>query len=334
VFCFNDLMAHGAMRAIHAAGLRVPEDVALVGFDDVEEAEYAIPSLTTVAPDKTGIAEAAVDALLYRIAEGYAEPGRLIQPGHRLVVRESSSTPTARTPARTPRQVPEPRMLDAMSGQCLNGAYCNVVFLRAPAAPVQRMETGATGSHRLRGGPRAPVLDLERAPGGTVGGMTSTRRTLGRSGIEVSALGLGCWAIGGPLSGDGREFGWGEVDDAASTRAVHAGLEAGVTFFDTASNYGAGHSEKVLGAALRGRRDAVVIASKWGNTFDEATRTATGTDATPEYLVSCLEGTLRRLGTDYVDLYQLHLNDLAIERALDFIPTLEDLVAAGKLRAA
>ena len=69
-------------------------------------------------------------------------------------------------------------------------------------------------------------------------------RTLGRSGIEVSALGLGCWAIGGALSGEGREFGWGGEDDAASTRAVHAGLDAGVTFFDTASNYGAGHSER------------------------------------------------------------------------------------------
>jgi len=90
VFCFNDLMALGALRAIHEAGLRVPQDIALVGFDDVEEAEYAIPSLTTVAPDKTGIAEAAVDALLHRIAEGYATPGRLIQPGHRLVVRDSS----------------------------------------------------------------------------------------------------------------------------------------------------------------------------------------------------------------------------------------------------
>jgi DNA-binding LacI/PurR family transcriptional regulator len=90
VFCFNDLMALGALRAIHEAGLRVPHDIALVGFDDVEEAEYAIPSLTTVAPDKTGIAEAAVDALLHRIADGYGEPGRLIQPGHRLVIRESS----------------------------------------------------------------------------------------------------------------------------------------------------------------------------------------------------------------------------------------------------
>lgn len=91
VFCFNDLMALGAMRAIHEAGLRVPHDIALVGFDDVEEAEYAIPSLTTVAPDKIGIAETAVSTLLYRIGEGYdTAPCRLIQPGYRLVVRESS----------------------------------------------------------------------------------------------------------------------------------------------------------------------------------------------------------------------------------------------------
>jgi DNA-binding LacI/PurR family transcriptional regulator len=90
VFCFNDLMALGAMRAAYEAGLRVPQDIALVGFDDVEEAEYAIPSLTTVAPDKTKIADAAVGTLLHRINEGYAEPCRLIQPGYRLVVRESS----------------------------------------------------------------------------------------------------------------------------------------------------------------------------------------------------------------------------------------------------
>jgi len=90
VFCFNDMMALGAMRAIYDAGLRVPDDIALAGFDDVEEAEFAIPSLTTIAPDKTKIAEEAVGALLTRINDGYEEPGRLIQPGYRLVVRESS----------------------------------------------------------------------------------------------------------------------------------------------------------------------------------------------------------------------------------------------------
>ena len=159
------------------------------------------------------------------------------------------------------------------------------------------------------------------------------RRTLGRSGIEVSALGMGCWAIGGPLAGGGSEFGWGEVDDAESVRAVHLALENGVTFFDTSSNYGAGHSEVVLASALRGRRDEVVIASKWGYTFDEASRTAVGADASANYLVDCLEGSLRRLETEYVDLYQLHLNDLPIDQALDLVPTLEQLVAEGKIRA-
>ncbi|QMU69996.1 LacI family DNA-binding transcriptional regulator [Streptacidiphilus sp. P02-A3a] len=90
VFCFNDLLALGAMRTAHEAGLRVPQDIALVGFDDVEEAEYAIPSLTTIAPDKRKIAEAAVGALLDRIADGSGGPGRTITPGYRLVVRESS----------------------------------------------------------------------------------------------------------------------------------------------------------------------------------------------------------------------------------------------------
>lgn len=80
------------------------------------------------------------------------------------------------------------------------------------------------------------------------------KRFLGRSGIEVSALGMGCWAIGGPFSNDGKAVGWGEVDDAESTRAIHAALEQGVNFFDTANVYGAGHSERVLGNALAGQR--------------------------------------------------------------------------------
>src|SRR4029453_5386435 len=107
--------------------------------------------------------------------------------------------------------------------------------------------------------------------------MTTTTRTLGRSGIEVSAIGMGCWAIGGPLwSHDGEPWGWGGVDGDESARTVHRALDLGVTFFDTASNYGAGHSERVLGRALAGRRDEVVVASKFGNTFVEQSRLATG----------------------------------------------------------
>ncbi|MBY8878190.1 aldo/keto reductase [Actinacidiphila acidipaludis] len=160
------------------------------------------------------------------------------------------------------------------------------------------------------------------------------RRLLGRSGIEVSGLGMGCWAIGGPYGNGGTEqFGWGEVDDAESTRALHRAFDLGVTFYDTASSYGAGHSERVLGAAFRDRRDQVVIASKWGVVFDEETRAAGGADGSAAYLRTCLEGSLRRLGTDYVDLYQLHIGDLPLEQALDLVGTLEELVTAGSIRA-
>ncbi|MGN9808808.1 aldo/keto reductase [Micromonospora sp. BQ11] len=160
-----------------------------------------------------------------------------------------------------------------------------------------------------------------------------TTRTLGRSGIEVSALGMGCWAIGGPLWEGDQPLGWGEVDDDESVRTIHRALDLGVTLFDTSSNYGAGHSERVLGRALAGRRDRVVIATKFGYPTDEATRQATGTDASPEYARRSLEGSLRRLGTDHVDLYQLHVNALPAAQALDLVDTLEDLVIEGAIRA-
>ncbi|MFJ6196241.1 aldo/keto reductase [Micromonospora sp. NPDC092111] len=163
--------------------------------------------------------------------------------------------------------------------------------------------------------------------------MTMTR-TLGRSGIEASAVGMGCWAIGGPLWGDGGQpFGWGQVDDDESVATIHRALDLGVTLFDTASNYGAGHSERVLGRALAGRRDRAVIATKFANRADEATRQWTGTDASPAYAVTSLEESLRRLGTDYVDLYQLHINDLPAPVALDLVDTLEGLVTQGKIRS-
>jgi aryl-alcohol dehydrogenase-like predicted oxidoreductase len=162
---------------------------------------------------------------------------------------------------------------------------------------------------------------------------TMTTRTLGRGGIEVSALGLGCWAIGGPFwNSDGIPAGWGEVDDTESTRAVRRALDLGVRFFDTADVYGTGHSEEVLGAALAGHRDEVVIATKWGNTFDPAARRLTGPDPSPKYLRSALEGSLRRLGTDRIDVYQLHPQPAAAE-ALDLVAELDALVDEGLIRA-
>jgi len=158
-------------------------------------------------------------------------------------------------------------------------------------------------------------------------------RQLGRSGIEVSALGLGCWAIGGLFWREGRVVGWGEVDDEESIRAIHRGLDLGVTFFDTADIYGAGHSEKILGRALAGHRDAVVIATKFGKAFDEQTRQATETNATPEYIRQACEASLRRLRTDVIDLYQFHVGDFDVAGAPAVRDVLEELVASGKIRS-
>ncbi|MEW1771783.1 aldo/keto reductase [Streptomyces sp. NPDC086777] len=162
----------------------------------------------------------------------------------------------------------------------------------------------------------------------------STTRTLGRSGIRVSALGFGCWAIGGEWQdATGQPLGWGRVDDEESVRAVHRALDLGVTFFDTADTYGAGHSERVLGRALGGRRDEVVVATKWGNVFDEETRTLTGHDDSPAYVRRALTASLRRLGTDHVDLYQLHLSDADPTRAAELRDVCEELVGEGLIRA-
>ncbi|MFD0003293.1 aldo/keto reductase [Streptomyces sp. NPDC127178] len=161
-----------------------------------------------------------------------------------------------------------------------------------------------------------------------------TKRTLGRTGIEVSALGFGCWAIGGEWqSADGQPLGWGKVDDEESVRAVRRALDLGVTFFDTADTYGAGRSERVLGRALGKRRADVVVATKWGNVFDEETRTLTGADDTVPYARRALTASLKRLDTDYVDLYQLHLSDADPERAAGLRDVCEEFVREGLIRA-
>lgn len=166
---------------------------------------------------------------------------------------------------------------------------------------------------------------------------TAFTRKLGRSGIEVSAMGLGCWAIGGPWKFLGSAAGWSEVDDRESIRAIHRALELGVTFFDTAANYGAGHSEEILAEALQGRRNQVVIATKFGYRVHEAEKeVATYGDSEEEsdvapHLQQDLEYSLKRLGTDYIDVYQLHIWGLSIERALEAREVLERMVEQGKI---
>jgi aryl-alcohol dehydrogenase-like predicted oxidoreductase len=158
------------------------------------------------------------------------------------------------------------------------------------------------------------------------------RRKLGRSEIEVSALGMGCWAIGGPWGDGDSPLGWGEVDDDESVRAIHAALDRGVDFFDTANVYGTGHSERVLGKALAGRRTEVVIATKFNAVFDETARQVTGVDTSPAGIRAALEDSLRRLNTDYIDLFQFHDNAFPADQAPPVRDTLEELVAGGKIR--
>ena len=162
------------------------------------------------------------------------------------------------------------------------------------------------------------------------------KRVLGKSGPEVSAVGVGCWAIGGVWTFDGASAGWSTVDDRASARAIHKALDLGVTFFDTAAAYGCGHSEQVLGAALAGHRGRVVVATKFGHDIDAESKNATAYGASEEvsdvvpHMRSDLETSLSNLGTDYIDLYQLHVGALEIDRALLVRDELEQFCRRGE----
>lgn len=132
--------------------------------------------------------------------------------------------------------------------------------------------------------------------------------------LEVSVVGLGC-----------NNFGW-RLDAEATANVVHAALDAGVNFFDTADIYGGTKSEEYLGRALRGRREQVVVATKFGMKVDEQRH-----GAKPAYARQAAEDSLRRLGTDYIDLYQLHQPDPETPIA-DTLAALDELVKAGKVR--
>lgn len=164
-------------------------------------------------------------------------------------------------------------------------------------------------------------------------------RDLGKSGIKVSPMGFGCWAIGGPwwyVGEDGTQppspSGWGQVDDQESIRSIHHAIDLGITFFDTADVYGCGHSEVVLGKALAGRRDSVVIATKFGKQFDAEKKHYFGHKTSPQLIRQACEDSLRRLDSDYIDLYQFHWGDF--EGDADMVQNiLEGLVQEGKIRA-
>ncbi|HLO32427.1 MAG TPA: aldo/keto reductase [Anaerolineales bacterium] len=159
------------------------------------------------------------------------------------------------------------------------------------------------------------------------------QRTLGRSGLQVSMMGLGCWAIGGPWRWLDGQGGWGNIDDDESVRAIQCALDLGITFFDTAANYGTGHSERILARALAGKRDRVTIGTKFGFNVNEAEKQATfRQDDHLLYVRDECEASLRRLNSDVIDLYQLHVWDYPLEKVPAMVEVLESLVKDGKIR--
>ncbi|WP_338721782.1 aldo/keto reductase [Devosia sp. XK-2] len=160
-----------------------------------------------------------------------------------------------------------------------------------------------------------------------------TQRPFGRTNRKASAIGLGGWAIGGHFTLDGRNDGWGDVDDAQSIRALQIALDLGANLFDSADAYGTGHSERVLGAALKGRRDEAIIATKFGFTYDEAKRALLGIDVSPDYIDWANAQSLKRLGVEHIDLYQIHPGDLTEAEADAAAGALEKLAEAGRIGA-
>lgn len=164
------------------------------------------------------------------------------------------------------------------------------------------------------------------------------KRKLGKSGIEVCALGLGCAPIGGEWTHCGETRHNGKVNDKESIRAIQRALDLGINFFDTAPNYGAGHSERLLGDTITDRRDEVVIATKFGYEVDEVNKIVNyyngdmDSDKVVSYLRKDCEASLQRLNTDYIDLYQFHLIGYPVEKAFVVRDALEDLVSEGLIR--
>jgi len=148
-------------------------------------------------------------------------------------------------------------------------------------------------------------------------------RTLGREGLTVSPLGLGCM---------GMSWAYGTPDENEAVATIHRAIELGVTFLDTAEVYGPYENEKLVGRAIKGKRDKVVIATKFGFKIDPTQRPAiTGTDSRPENVKAVADASLKRLGIEHIDLFYQHRVDrnVPIEET---VGAMADLVKAGKVR--
>ncbi len=150
-------------------------------------------------------------------------------------------------------------------------------------------------------------------------------RRLGKSELEVSVVGIGCWAIGGTVNS------WGPVDDNESISAIRQGLDLGITFIDTAPSYGYGHSEEIVGRAIAGRREQVIVATKCGIVWrDPGGRVER--NLKPDSIRRECEASLRRLRTDTIDLYQIHWpdTDTPLRETMEMLVALRE---QGKIRA-
>jgi aryl-alcohol dehydrogenase-like predicted oxidoreductase len=145
------------------------------------------------------------------------------------------------------------------------------------------------------------------------------RRRLGKAGPEVSAIGLGCMSLSGV---------YGPSDDEGGVRLIHRAVELGVDHFDSSDMYGWGQNEELLGRALKGRRDGIVIATKFGQTRRPGG--ANGVDGRPEYVAQACEASLKRLGVDVIDLYYQHRVDPAVP-VEETVGAMARLVEAGKV---
>ena len=153
-------------------------------------------------------------------------------------------------------------------------------------------------------------------------------RKFGNTDLMVSEIGFGAWAIGGAAKVGETPIGWGESDDATSLKAIHAALVAGINFFDTADFYGLGHSEKLIGQALKGNNNAI-IATKVGHREIENKIVL---DYSKEYILQACEASLKRLGRDVIDYYQLHSARVSHLQEGECIEAMELLKQQGKIR--
>jgi aryl-alcohol dehydrogenase-like predicted oxidoreductase len=155
-------------------------------------------------------------------------------------------------------------------------------------------------------------------------------RRLGRDGPEISVVGVGAWAIGGPW-----QFGWGPQDDDESIAALHKAFDSGVNWVDTAAVYGLGHSEEVVGQVVREHGGEVLVFTKCGRPWYGREHNEPTYDLRPETIRFELEQSLKRLGSDHVDLYQFHWPDTETGTAVeDSWATMAELVDEGKVRRA